>query len=925
MTIVTDPDALDRFSVAVDPIAQTISLRGMGASRDPAGFQQTGDSAGTTTFTDTTNGDFITDSVAVGDVLSIISDPADDGGIIGHYRVVSGITATAFVVDRTIPASTAADLTYRISPKVATGALTPVVSDGVTLQTIYSFLKEEWKALAGSLGNAEDLMQFTFPITAITREQMILGGVNGDASSAWSFAADNAVESTDDEGVPRELVRTGGWQEQDAVGNILRRYIGVATLGSVDSDAQVYYQQGDATNNPVDFKLTGPVNQAVLVTGPDVGPDAGTGFATTGTNTITRNDGGNWFADGYRIGDYVIIRGSENTGENDGTFGPLTSVANTVDGAIVFTGTPLVNNAGDQTMILQVDHRRYFELRVRKKARSYAQAGLVEIGVTVLEALVNRFPLSHAVDPAILLEDGVMAGDGTATGEIFQESEQLLTASDGVTETAPTADTTAFTLTSTTGGFTATVARTIAIARPGDSVVISTGSDAGSYVVKAVNSDTVLLLWKDPLLTYTGGESTQTYALRTPLIDVGSAVASIAVNGELTDAGASFGVDTAIGDRIVTAGDIVEIYSGTSAHIGYYKVISQDSPTVLTLNTSDQPFTVQTGQSYRIFRSGMFLQRFESSASISGSTNIAFADANPDTITTTTSSWTTDGFTAGMAMNIIDAEDAGNIGQRFIISGTPTATIITLIAEEAVVANATDTTASVNGNITGDSGVVRTINAVVYPFHWRLFANGGDLSQIFQFLQWKLRLTSDIDGATAVNRGDITNLLISFASPNGTTLDLFPDDLSANESNNVTYQDLTGDARNNAFLVGITFQVNNNLINSSLKRLVAYFDDPDGTPASGDEFDSNGAIIVDDASAVDMDFVDGTISGNIQRSFDYTNNSQGGRTPNVDAPITVVAIGTDLAQYVLVSTTITKVNALTIAVGNALERNFQNL
>tara|TARA_R100001244_G_scaffold25113_4_gene25573 strand:+ start:33374 stop:36118 length:2745 start_codon:yes stop_codon:yes gene_type:complete len=912
MTIVTDPDSLDRYQVAVDPIAQTISLRGQDTIRGT--LQQTGDSDGTTTFTDTTNGDYVTDSVEVGDVLTIISDPADDGLIIGHYRVVSTIAATSFVVDRTIPASTAADLTYRVNAKLATGGTPVAVSDGVTLQALYSFLKEEWRELAGGLGNAEDLIQFTFPFTAITREQMILGGVNGDATSAWSFAAVNAVETSDDEGVPRDLVRTGGWQEQDTTGNILRRYIGVATLGTVDADAQIYYQQGDTTATPTDMKLTGPANQAVLVTGPDVGPDSGTGFIF-GTTTLQRQDGGSWETDNYRVGDYVIIRAAENVA-NDGTFGPILTVPTGTDSTMTFGAATFTANGADTLAVVQVDHRRFLELRVRKKARTYAQAGLTEIGVTVLEALVNRFPLSHAVDPAILLEDGVMAGDGTATGEIFQQSESLLTTTDGVTETAPTADTTAFTFTSATGGFTATVARTLAILRTGDAFVISTGSDAGSYVVKSVDSDTVVTLWKDPLLTYTGGESTQTYDARTPLQDVGSAIGAIAdatgVTGTLTDAGGTFTTDTAIGDRIVVADDIVEIYSGVAAHVGYYKVISATA-TVITLDTSDQVFTTQTAQSFRVFRPGMFLQRFETTQG-DVANDPSFVDSNPDTITRAAGSWVTDGYDVGGAVTVTSATVSANDGQ-FVISASVALTI-TLIAEELLTADATDTAAV----LAYETGIVRTINSVAYPFHWRLFANSGDLSQIFQYLQWKLRLTSDIDGSTGIERGDITALLMSFASPNGTTLDLFPDDLSTTESNNVTFRDLTGDDRNNAFLVGLIFAVNNNLINSSFKRLVAFFADPDGTPANGDEFDSNGAIIVDDASNVDMDFT--TIAGNISRSFDYTNNAQGGRTPDTDANVVVVAIGDDLAQYVLVNETIGKVNSQTIAVGNALERNY---
>jgi hypothetical protein len=914
MTIVTDPDNLDRFKLIVDPEGGIISARGLGAARQAV--QTNGQTDGTTTFTRAA-GNFTTDSVAVGDVLCILDDPASDGGIIGHYRVTSGVGTTTLVVDRSIPNHTGSDLTWRIFQAGTVGNSVPDVSDGVTGQAVYSFFNEEWITLDSGLGNAADLNAFLFPLTPLTRESYILGGTIGSRSKKWAFAENNGVLASESEGQTRELIRTAGWIEVDENDITLREYAGVVTLGTQTSAQQTYYQQGDANGAPTNFKLTGAVNQAVLTFGPDVGPDAvGAGFAITAT-TVTRNDGGNWATDNYRVGDYVTIRGAEDAG-NNGNWGPITAVDNSTDGAITIASGGLTVNADDTTAIFQVDHRRYLELRLRPKAFSYEQSGIGDIGVTLLEGIVNRFPLSASADPAILLQDGVMAGDGTATGQIFQESESLLTAADGATESTPTAATDAFTFTSATGGFTATVARTIAILRAGDAFVISSGSDAGSYVIKSVDSDTVVSLYKDPLLTYTGGEGTLSYDARTPLIDVGSGNASTATNGELTDAGATFGVDTAIGDRIVTAGDIVEIYSGDAGTLGYYKVTSQDSATVLTLeatSTDDQPFTVQTNQSYRIWRSGMFLQRFETTQGDIAN-DPSFNDANPDTITRAAGSWITDGYDVGGAVFTSSATVSANDSANGRVIATSVALTLTLIAEETLTTDATDTSAI----LSYETGIVRTINSVAYPFHWRLFANAGKLNQIYQFLQWKLRLTSDIDGATAVARGDITDLLMTFASPNGVTLDLFPDDLDAGESNNVTYTDLTGDARNNAFLVGITFVFNANLIGSAANRATVFFDDPDGTPASGDEFGTIGAVIVDDETATDMNFTG--IAGNVQRSFDYTNNNQGSRTPDTDADCTIQVGGDSLAQFTTVQFTITKVNALTVNVTNALERTY---
>ena len=87
-------------------------------------------------------------------------------------------------------------------------------------------------------------------------------------------------------------------------------------------------------------------------------------------------------------------------------------------------------------------------------------------------------------------------------------------------------------------------------------------------------------------------------------------------------------------------------------------------------------------------------------------------------------------------------------------------------------------------------------------------------------------------------------------------------------------------------------------------------------------FESPGAVIVEDNSATD---IDAEISAaQIGFDFDYTNNNQGGRTPNTNAPVYVVAIAYDGAQYVLVTYTITKTTGQNIAVNAVDELNYDN-
>lgn len=115
-------------------------------------------------------------------------------------------------------------------------------NDGVTGQSLYSFLKEEWKT-----DNA--LIKFPFPMTSITNEQF-------EFNYDWAPADDTT----------RKLIRTAGWAEVSAAGVNKRIYAGIVSLGSIATNDQPYYQQstnGVATNT----SFTGVVNEAVQIYG----------------------------------------------------------------------------------------------------------------------------------------------------------------------------------------------------------------------------------------------------------------------------------------------------------------------------------------------------------------------------------------------------------------------------------------------------------------------------------------------------------------------------------------------------------------------------------------------------------------------------------------------------------------------------------
>lgn len=123
-----------------------------------------------------------------------------------------------------------------------TGAVTSAGSTGgVSGQALYSWLKEQWKSSA-------TFIKFPFPMEAITPEQFEF--ING-----WKPLNDTT----------RNLIRTAGWAEKNSSGVVLRKYMGVVSLGSIGATDQPYYRWN--TGAKVNFSFAGPINQAVQVYG----------------------------------------------------------------------------------------------------------------------------------------------------------------------------------------------------------------------------------------------------------------------------------------------------------------------------------------------------------------------------------------------------------------------------------------------------------------------------------------------------------------------------------------------------------------------------------------------------------------------------------------------------------------------------------
>jgi hypothetical protein len=128
--------------------------------------------------------------------------------------------------------------TGRVVVLQETGNLT---SDGVTLQAVYSFLKEEWRT-------DSSLIKYPFPMEAITPEQF-------EFKNSWNFSGTNT----------RNLVRDGGWAVKDAAGISTEEWMNLSTLGSFYAGSdRAYYQQSSQTTGEAAV-YQGPLNQAIRI------------------------------------------------------------------------------------------------------------------------------------------------------------------------------------------------------------------------------------------------------------------------------------------------------------------------------------------------------------------------------------------------------------------------------------------------------------------------------------------------------------------------------------------------------------------------------------------------------------------------------------------------------------------------------------
>lgn len=139
------------------------------------------------------------------------------------------------------------DTTAKTFTLVATGNL--VAKDGVTLQALYSKFIKLWETSTYN--------RFPFPMYVIdAKSGQFNFGFDGGSYNGWKPFNDTT----------RQMLRDGGWNEYSSAGVLNRQYVGIVSLGDVNTGAQLYYQRA-AVDSPTNFTFVDEVNEGIQVFG----------------------------------------------------------------------------------------------------------------------------------------------------------------------------------------------------------------------------------------------------------------------------------------------------------------------------------------------------------------------------------------------------------------------------------------------------------------------------------------------------------------------------------------------------------------------------------------------------------------------------------------------------------------------------------
>jgi hypothetical protein len=266
--------------------------------------------------------------------------------------------------------------------------------------------------------------------------------------------------------------------------------------------------------------------------------------------------------------------------------------------------------------------------------------------------------------------------------------------------------------------------------------------------------------------------------------------------------------------------------------------------------------------------------------------------------------------TGGMTVN----EFAG--GQLAIYEGTDEGLVFPIISNTATTITVTGTI-SVGSNLSFTATKAAPVTA--------------SLQEIYTKVNYQLRQTGNINevsGGSSVI-GKTASLLLEFVgsrldcgksaptNPAGGGVGVLIQGLQDTDLNSVVFYDNTTTAREYPYSSAGNLNFNSFLTSGGTGYYRMYFDT---LPGASNDYGESGAVTVNDK---DGNPIQGAISGaSVSFTFDYTNNSQGGRTPNTNAAIVVVAGNAGQAKPVVATGTITASKAISITLTAEKDRAY---
>lgn len=374
----------------------------------------------------------------------------------------------------------------------------------------------------------------------------------------------------------------------------------------------------------------------------------------------------------------------------------------------------------------------------------------------------------------------------------------------------------------------------------------------------------------------------------------------------------------------LTSGDYVSITGVTPAAYNVRGTVTVVDTDTFTIGIASNPGTYTSGGSvgtiYSLINIKYFDQNFTRDVDSATDRNFGIVvdvgthsgvdgsvSSGGTTLTTTEGGITGANFTGGTLV-IHEGAAAGT----YTISGTPTATVVTI----------TTTFPATASNV---SFTLKPATAVP-----------ATAEEIYTKVQYLLRQNSDIDATDQSVTGKTADQLMYFVgdtlicgraatgvqptNPNGGGSGVVIEGFASSDTNRLTFYDNTNTPRTYPFVASLTINFGDNLKNDGSAKYWVYFTT---LPGATNDFGESGAILVDTAAGVDMS---GNVGGasSVSLTFDYDNNVQGGRTAGTDAGITIVGIGLSTGQYVKTTATIARSTSNVASLVAALERNYAN-